>query len=74
MINAAALAELGAVLGTKGLTKDSADIAPWVTDWRKLYQGKAAALAQPGSVAEVQAVLEIASRHRISCYWSALVV
>ena len=65
MMNAAALAELGAVLGTKGLTTDSYDIAPWTTDWRKLYQGKAAALAQPGSVAEVQAVLEIASRHHI---------
>ena len=66
MLTAAAIAELGAVLGTKGLTTDPADIAPWTTDWRKLYEGKAAALVQPGSVAEVQAVLEIASRYHIS--------
>ena len=65
MLNAAALAELRAVLGTKGLTTESSDIAPWTTDWRKIYEGKAAALVQPGCVAEVQAVLEIASRHHI---------
>ncbi len=65
MVTAAALAELGAALGPKGLTTDPADIAPWTTDWRKLYQGAAAALVQPATTAEVQAVLAIASRHRI---------
>lgn len=65
MVTAAALAELGAALGPKGLTTDPADIAPWTTDWRKLYQGAAAALVQPATTAEVQAVLAIASRHHI---------
>lgn len=65
MVSSAAVAELGAALGSKGVMTDPADIAPWTTDWRKLYQGSAAALVQPATATEVQAVLDIASRHRI---------
>jgi len=65
MVDAAVMAELSAALGPKGLTTDPADIEPWTTDWRKLYRGSAVALAQPASVAEVQAVMTIAARHGI---------
>lgn len=57
--------KLSQLLGPKGFTVDAQDIAPWLTDWRKIYRGKAAALVSPASVAEVQAVMEIASHHQI---------
>lgn len=65
MLDPVALAALREAVGDKGFTTEVDDIAPWTTDWRKLYQGKAAALISPASTAEVQAVLRIASHHRI---------
>lgn len=60
------LTELERLLGGKGFTADATDMEPWSTDWRKLYRGKAAALVSPGTVREVQDIVEIAARHRIS--------
>jgi FAD/FMN-containing dehydrogenase len=57
--------KLSHLLGPKGFTTDAQDIAPWLTDWRTLYTGKAAALVSPGSVAEVQAVIRLAAEHHI---------
>jgi FAD/FMN-containing dehydrogenase len=53
--------QLGHLLGSKGFFTDADDLAPWETDWRKLYHGRAAALAAPANVSEVQAVLALAS-------------
>ena len=61
MIAQPALEQLADILGPKGFTTDAADIAPWTTDWRGLYHGRAAALLSPASTAEVQGVLHIAN-------------
>lgn len=59
------LAELEELLGAKGFTTDAGDMAPWSTDWRKLYRGSASAMVSPATVRDVQSVLEIAARHGI---------
>ncbi|MBU6252589.1 MAG: FAD-binding oxidoreductase [Alphaproteobacteria bacterium] len=57
--------KLAQALGPKGFTTAADDMAPWLTDWRKIYQGRALGLASPANAAEVQAVMQIASAHGI---------
>ncbi len=54
------------LLGTKGFTDDAEIMAPWLTDWRGRYTGKAAAMLSPANVAEVSALVKIAAQHRIA--------
>lgn len=65
MLDAQISEKLSQALGPKGFTTDPQDMAPWLTDWRGLYHGKAAALVSPACVADVQAVMTIASQHHI---------
>lgn len=65
MLDPVVLQALREALGDAAVTTDADDIAPWTTDWRGLYHGKAAALVSPKSTAQVQAVLSIAARHSI---------
>jgi FAD/FMN-containing dehydrogenase len=51
------LGELSNLLGPRGFTRDQADMAPWLTDWRGRYTGAAPALLSPGNVDEVRAVV-----------------
>lgn len=60
-----ALNELQALLGPKGFVAEQDVIAPWLTDWRGRYTGKAAAMLQPQSTEEVSAIMRIANRHRL---------
>jgi FAD/FMN-containing dehydrogenase len=60
-----ALSELQELLGPKGFSDDGDAMAPWLTDWRGRYTGKAAALVSPANVDEVAAVVAIAARHRL---------
>ena len=60
-----ALKSLQNLLGAKGYTTDPDTMAPWLTDWRGRYQGRAAALLSPASTADVAAVVAIAAEHRI---------
>ena len=53
----ALLAALESLLGPRGFTRDAAEMAPWLTDWRGRYRGAAAAMLSPGSTAEVQAIV-----------------
>ncbi|MEA3033321.1 MAG: hypothetical protein QOH86_1337 [Sphingomonadales bacterium] len=53
----AMLQEMAARLGPRGFTRDSADMAPWLTDWRGRWHGRAAALVSPADTAEVQAIV-----------------
>lgn len=53
------------LLGPKGLTTDPDDLAPWLTDWRGRYSGKALALASPASTAEVSALVRLCAEHRV---------
>ncbi|MBB2163165.1 FAD-binding oxidoreductase [Gluconacetobacter sp. 1b LMG 1731] len=47
------LARLAALLGPSGILTDSSDIAPYCTDWRSLYHGRAAAVLRPAGTAEL---------------------
>jgi FAD/FMN-containing dehydrogenase len=53
----ALLARLEARLGPRGFTRDEDDMAPWLTDWRGRYHGRAAALVSPASAADVREVV-----------------
>ena len=56
------LDEAARLLGPKGLTTAPDDIAPWLTDWRGRYTGKALALASPASTDEVAALVALCAR------------
>jgi FAD/FMN-containing dehydrogenase len=47
------LATLSDRLGSKGFTRDRADLEPWLTDWRGRWRGDAAAMLSPANVDEV---------------------
>jgi FAD/FMN-containing dehydrogenase len=52
-------------LGPKGLTTDADDLAPWLTDWRGRWHGRAQALVSPASTAEVADVVKLAAAARV---------
>ncbi len=67
MFDAAAslLATLKSIVGeTNVLTADD-DVAPYVTDWRERYRGRARAVVRPGSTAEVAAVVRSCAEQRV---------
>lgn len=47
------LDKLGDRLGPKGFTRDGDAMAPWLTDWRGRYHGRAAAMLSPATREEV---------------------
>lgn len=55
---------LSAIVGPKGLTRDPADMEPWLTDWRGRFHGRAMAMVMPATVEEVAGVLKLASETR----------
>ncbi|MDB5712770.1 MAG: FAD-binding oxidoreductase [Sphingomonadales bacterium] len=55
----------GELLGTRGVIEDANDIAPWLTDWRGRYHGKAAAILAPANTAEVAAIVALAGQYRV---------
>ncbi|WP_343032688.1 FAD-binding oxidoreductase [Sphingorhabdus profundilacus] len=61
-----ALSELKEYLGPKGFTDDPDVMAPWLTDWRGRFTGRAAALVSPENSAQVAHVVGICARHRIA--------
>lgn len=66
MPNENALSELRELLGPKGYSDDTDTMAPWLTDWRGRYTGKAAALLSPASTQEVADIVRIAAHHRLA--------
>ncbi len=60
------LDQFAAVLGPKGFTRDSDTMVPWLSDWRGIYQGQAAAMLSPQNTAEVAAVVKIAAQNGVS--------
>lgn len=54
------LARLAAVVGEKHALTTAADMARYLTEWRGLWQGKAAMVLRPGSTKEVARLLAIA--------------
>lgn len=57
--------EARARLGPRAVVTDPSDIAPWLTDWRGRYHGKARAILSPASTEEVAAIVAIAARRKV---------
>ena len=53
------LDKLASRLGPKGFTAEPEAMAPWLTDWRGRYHGKAAALLSPAGTGEVVEVVRL---------------
>jgi len=51
--------------GRKAVVTDADAIAPWLTDWRGRFHGKALAILTPGSTAEVAAMVGLAAEYRV---------
>ena len=60
------VAELLALLGPNGILADASDVAPYLADWRGLYQGEAMAVLRPASTQEVSACVKLCMRHGIA--------
>lgn len=54
------LQAFGAIIGARNLLTESADMAPYLKEWRDLFTGKARAVARPSSTAQVAALLALA--------------
>ncbi|MGH6650307.1 MAG: FAD-binding oxidoreductase [Sphingopyxis sp.] len=57
------LSRLAALLGPKGFATSDEDLAPWLTDWRGKYHGRAAAMLSPASTEEVAAVVRLCAEN-----------
>jgi D-lactate dehydrogenase (cytochrome) len=55
------LARFAAIVGARNALTDPAEIAPYVSEERGLYHGHSPLVLRPGSVAEVSAILTLAS-------------
>jgi D-lactate dehydrogenase (cytochrome) len=55
------LARFAAIVGEKNALTDPADLAPYLTEERGLYQGRSPLVLRPGSTAEVAAILKLAN-------------
>jgi FAD/FMN-containing dehydrogenase len=54
MVNA-----IRAIVGDRGILTDPSDTAPYSEDWRRLYQGRTAAVIRPGTTEELAAVVRL---------------
>ena len=57
------IAGLQAIVGARHCLTAPEALAPFLTDWRGLYRGRARAVLLPGTVAEVQAIVRLARQH-----------
>ena len=53
------------IVGPDGILNDAVDIAPYLTDHRKLYQGRALAVIVPRSVEQISRLLRFCNENRI---------
>src|SRR3954465_7283767 len=60
------IAKFRAIVGDKYALTDAADIVPYVTEERQLFQGRSPLVLRPGSTAEVSAICKLASEHKIA--------
>ena len=64
--SAQVLSSLGRILGDEGLlTGEAGDLEPYLTDQRRLYHGRALAIARPRTVAAVTGLLAFCNEQRI---------
>jgi FAD/FMN-containing dehydrogenase len=60
------LASLAQLLGPKGYSDDADAMAPWLTDWRGKYRGRAAAMLSPATTEEVSAVVRLCAEAQVA--------
>src|SRR5687767_11904067 len=60
------LSRLEHSLGPRGFTRAPEDLAPYLTDWRGRYHGRAAALLLPASTDEVQEIVSLCAVERVA--------
>ncbi|WP_019832841.1 FAD-binding oxidoreductase [Sphingomonas sp. PR090111-T3T-6A] len=60
------LARLSERLGPAGFTTDPADLAPWLTDWRRRLTGSAAALVSPANAEEAAFIVASAAAEGVA--------
>jgi D-lactate dehydrogenase (cytochrome) len=53
------------IVGDRNALTEPADIAPYVTEERDLFHGRAPLVLRPGSTSEVAAICKLANEHRI---------
>ncbi len=66
IVNPTTIAQFWDILGPKGVITDQDLIAPWLSDWRGLYQGVAAAILLPETTEQVAACVKLAAKERIA--------
>lgn len=54
------------LLGPKGFSVDADAMAPWLTDWRGKYHGRAAAMLSPTTTDEVAAVVRLCAEAEVA--------
>ena len=59
------LARLAALLGPKGFSTDPDALAPWLSDWRGRFHGKATALLAPAAREEVAQIVTLCSEAKV---------
>ena len=62
----ALLARLAESLGPKGFATDAETLAPWLTDWRGKYRGKAAAMLSPSTTEDVAAIVRMCGEEGVA--------
>src|ERR1700712_2608617 len=60
------IAKFRSIVGEKYAVTDAADIAPYLTEERDLFHGRAPLVLRPGSRAEVAAICKLATEHGIA--------
>ncbi|TKC80331.1 FAD-binding oxidoreductase [Trinickia terrae] len=53
-------------IGAAHVLTDAHDTAPFLTDWRRRYQGAACAVLRPATTEEVAAIVRLALEHRVA--------
>lgn len=59
------LEQCRAVAGPAHVLTEAADKAPYLTDWRQRFTGKALAVVRPGSTEEVAAIVRLCNQFRV---------
>jgi FAD/FMN-containing dehydrogenase len=54
------------IVGEEHVLRDAVDMAPYLTEWRDRYQGRAAAVLKPGTTDEVAKILQCANEKRVA--------
>lgn len=64
--SASLLDAFATLLGPKGYSVDPDAMAPWLTDWRGKYHGRAAAMLSPATTVEVAAIVRLCAEAKVA--------